>query len=172
MTKKALSKNDYIDFLLLTREQLGKIAIEKFEEKFEFQGNEKRSDFEIKIFTLWLITITIPVKDKEIKDLLHKKFVLKYWGKEADKLQQTIFQEIDQRYQNYYKAFEIWSKNHRSGSVIGGVIEENIINKNSDFSLDKYLPNTGLISGMIANAIFVTLLNTSYEVLSSVGLKK
>ena len=67
-----------------------------------------------------------------------------------------FYQQIKIRYDNYNYSFSCWTKNPRSGHVLGGVMTETIVNQNPDFSANEKLPMTDCVIDM-GMAMFFSL---------------
>ena len=134
--RKKISKDEFIELMLELRYEIEKSSTLYFKEELDCHENEKRLKFEIMIFSLWIVTTLMPSGKAEMKDLLHDKFSEKHWGQIA----KSLFEEIDKRYTQYYKAFEMWQQNPQNGHMIGSVMIEMIKKHNTDFSLYDRFP--------------------------------
>lgn len=137
-TKKNLTMSEYLDALLEQRMLIDKSLIEHVTERTNFSGDEKLLNLEVKIFSLWLISLTI--NERELKDMFHQRFCNTLG---LDRIQIPMFyQQIKIRYDNYNYSYNCWAKNPRSGHILGGVMTEIIVNQNPDFSAQEKLPMT------------------------------
>ncbi|MCK4343668.1 MAG: hypothetical protein KAX05_00160 [Bacteroidales bacterium] len=59
-----------------------------------------------------------------------------------------FYQEIGKRYANYHYAYNKWVANPQSGSLLGSVITETVVNQNADFSIQDTLPYTDGLTDM------------------------
>lgn len=121
LLKKNITKDQFVDFFLEIRSRIEKEVIKFFKDDLEYKGDEKKLQYEAMIFALWLTTLGTPPNNKEIKDMLHSAFFLKYWGVENN---EPLLKQIDKRYKNYYAAFNMWQRNPQSGHMIGSVMIE------------------------------------------------
>lgn len=168
MFKKKISQKEFVDLLLETRSKIEKLAIKFFSEDFNYSGDEKKLRYEIMIFSLWLITISTPCNNYEIKDILHKTFSWRYWGVKKN---EPLFKQINRRYKNYHEAFNIWQKNPQSGHIIGAVIVETIKNQNPNFSLNKKIPQVSDLEALKATIIFGELFKTTLKIVGEIKKK-
>jgi len=137
-SKKNLTLNEYFNALLEQRMLIDKSLKNHIKEETNFSGNENLLNLEVKIFSLWLISLTI--KERALKDMFHQQFCNDVG---LDKIQiQIFYQQIKIRYDNYNFAYSCWAKNPRSGNILGSVMTETIVNQNPDFSAQEKLPMT------------------------------
>jgi hypothetical protein len=150
MFKKKMSKEDAVDMLLEIRSRIEKLTIKAFHENLNYNGDEKKLQYEAMIFSLWLITLSLPSRTYRIKKMLHYTFSWEYSGiKDNDQL----FEEIYKRYDIYHGAFDIWKKDRQQDKqILGAVMVEIMKNQNSDFSLDEI---TSLVDPVEASKAFI-----------------
>ena len=165
MFKKKISQEEFVDLLLEVRSEIEKLAIKALNEDFNYSGDKKKLQYEVMIFSLWLITLSALSKNQEIKDMLHSTFSWRYWGVEEN---EPLFKQIDKRYKNYYEAFNMWQKNSQSGYMIGTVIVETIKNQNPDFSLSEKIPTVGGIEALKATIIFGELFKVTLKMIGEI----
>lgn len=149
-TKKNLTISEYLDILLEQRKLIDKSLKEHVTERTNFSGNEELLNLEVKIFSLWLISLTID--ERELKDMFHQRYCNTLG---LDRIQIPMFyQEIKIRYDNYSYSFNCWAKDPRSGYILGGVMTEIIVNQNPNFSAQEVLPITDCDIDMGMNMFF------------------
>lgn len=165
--RKKISQEDYVNILLESRVMLQEEATKIVAEDFNGTVDEKKLQYELMIFTLWIITLSMPPDSDEVKDLLHRTFSYQYWGVENN---DPLFRQIDRRYKNYYAAFNEYQKSPQSGHLLGGVIVETLKNQNSTFSLSEELPSVGDIESLQYFMLFSSLFKQSLKIAK--GLKK
>lgn len=171
MFRKKISQEKFIDLLLEVKYKIEQLFIKAFKKDlfFDYNGTEKELIFEARILSLWIVTLSIPPTDDNLKDMLHDK-LCKYLGTD-DKTKQYFFEEIDKRYKNYYKAFDMWQKNPQRGDMVGTVIIETIKNQNPDFSLSKKMPLVGDIEALMAFELFGKLFQLSLKMVGEIKKK-
>jgi hypothetical protein len=148
--RKTLTISEYLDALLDQRMLIDKSLKEHVKEKTNFSGDEELLNLEAKIFSLWLISLTID--ERELKDMFHKRYCNTLG---LDRIQIPMFyQQIKIRYDNYNYAFNCWAKDPRSGYILGGVMTEIIVNQNPNFSTQGKLPMTDCDIDMGMNVFF------------------
>ena len=69
--RKTLTISEYLDALLDQRMLIDESLKEHVKEKTNFSGDEELLYLEAKIFSLWLISLTI--NERELKDMFHLK---------------------------------------------------------------------------------------------------
>jgi len=152
MSKKEISQDVFIDMLLEIRHEVEIQIIDLFREKFQDTGDEKKFIFEIRIFSLWILTISLPKMSNELLDTLHNR-ICEQLGM-SDHYKKLYLKEISNRYENYYIAFNMWNNNPQNGHMIGTAMIEIINNQNSKFVSNKTFPLIGADDALIAFIIF------------------
>lgn len=142
--RRKLTLDELLDALLDVRIKIDKGLQDYVKEKTDFSGDEQLLNLETKIFSLWVISLTIP--SKEYKNMLHQKLCDDI-GLEENEIQ-LFYQEIGKRYANYHYAYNKWVANPKSGSLLGSVITETVVNQNADFSIQDTLPYTDGLTNM------------------------
>lgn len=136
--KKSLTINEFLDTLLEQRMLIDKALKEQVKGKDNFSGEENLLNLETKIFSLWLISLTI--KERELKEFFHQRFCDAVG---LDRLQVKMFyDQIKIRYDNYNYANNSWIGNHHKGYLLGSVMTEIIVNQNPNFSIQETRPMT------------------------------
>jgi len=157
--KKEVSKKEFIDGLLELRQQVEDNIVDYYKKGSEmdppYEGDEKGLRLEAKIFSLWLLTISIPI-DRNFLDLLHDTYC-KYAGLNSQE-QEIFYRELDKRYQTYHEAFNSDNKrqkeNPKAVPLISGMMVEIIKNQNPNFSLKQGLPTISIFEDMMAYSLF------------------
>ncbi|MEE9215327.1 MAG: hypothetical protein V3U54_11145 [Thermodesulfobacteriota bacterium] len=138
--KKKISLDEYVDILLKAQLELEKYMLQEFHNTFEYQGEDERLKFEVRILSLWLITLFHP--SEKLRDKIHDTYCESIGISQETK--DMFYKDIEQRYKNYFTAYSMWQKNPQSGHIIGTAIVETIKNQNPYFSLEKGpIPITG-----------------------------
>ena len=173
--KKEISKKEFIDWLLWLRQQVEDHIVDYYKKGLElappYKGNERGLRLETKIFSFWLLTISIPV-DRDFLDLLHDTYC-KYADLNTQE-QKIFYKEIEKRYQTYHDAFnsdrERQKNNPKAIPLISGVMVEIIKNQNPNFSLKQGLPTIGITEDIMTYSLFVG--NFKFIVEAVGGLKE
>ena len=168
--KKKLSPVEFIDYLLLdARDHTRKQIIDFFKNRLGYQGQDKYLEFEATIFSLWLLTISLPPQNNELRDLLHDAYCK---HAQLDSQEKKLFyEEVDKRYKIYFEAFDMWQNNPQRGDVLGGVIIEIIKNKNPNFSLKEYLPIVGINEALETHILFGELFKLNLNIVGEIKKK-
>lgn len=169
MFKKKISQNEFADILLEIRYEIEQLCIKAFNENFDYKNEKNKLIYEARIFSLWIVTITLPPSSNQLKDILHDK--LCDYLKLEDKIKEFFFLEIDKRYKNYFAAFKMWQNNPQSGHMIGTVIVETIKNQNPDFSLDEIIPVVDGDEALDAFMLFSKLFEITIEMIGEIKQK-
>jgi hypothetical protein len=157
MEKTTLSEEEFIDLLIRLRFGDDRPVGERFKNEFFYTGDIKSLLFEVRIFLLWIVTISLPPHDrKRLGDLAHASyFKLCYSGTTYGLQRVEVFrQEIPKRYHNYYEGYNRWIDNH-SNMILGSVLYETIINQNRDYQIETYIPIIDIIQSSAAFDIFI-----------------
>ena len=149
-SKKKISGKDYVEMLLIAREEGARRLSGVFTKEFNYSGDSKLLEHEVIVFSLWLLILALPPSKYKFRDQIHDEFSKSLSNPEK----KALYEEIDKRYRNYFEAYEVWQENPKQGGLLGAVIVEIIINQNSDFSLKEYLPKVGAMEAMKAFSIF------------------
>ncbi|MBU4315276.1 hypothetical protein KJ673_02620 [Patescibacteria group bacterium] len=147
--RKKIKPEEFVELMLEGREEMQKMLLQIIKEDFDYSGNEKNLKFEVVIFSLWILTLSMP-PSKKMRDLLHEQFCQNISMPEAER--DVFYQEIDKRYQNYFYAFNLDQKN--PSGMVGTVITEIIMNQNPNFILKNFIPTTGATDSMKAFMLF------------------
>ncbi len=160
--KNNLSAKEFIDYLLLdARDYTIKQTMAFFKNRLGYQGKDKDLELEATIFSLWLLTISLPPQNNELRDLLHDTYCE---HARLDSPKKRLFYEaVDKRYKIYYEAFDIWQNNPQQGEILGAVIIEIIKNKNPNFSLKEYLPSVDAIEAFEAVRLITELFERNFK---------
>ncbi|MBA7523719.1 hypothetical protein ES705_15852 [subsurface metagenome] len=140
--RRKLTIGEFLDALLEIRIDIKKEFQEYIKKKSDFSGDEQLLNMESIIFSLWVISLTIP--SKEYKDMLHQKLCDDI-GLEGNEIQ-IFYQQVNKRYANYNYAYNKWVANPQCGYLLGSVITETVVNQNADFSIQGTLPPTDLLT--------------------------
>ena len=168
--KKKLSTKEFIDYLLLdTRAYTVKQTIDFFKNRLGYKGEDRYLELEANIFSLWLLTISLPPQNNELRDLLHDTYCKQVQLDPQEK--KLFYEEVDKRYKIYFEAFNIWQKNPQSGHIMGGVLIEIIKNKTSNFSLKEYLPLVGANEALEAFILFGELFKLNLKIVGRIKNK-
>jgi len=168
--KKKSPTKEFIDYLLLdTRDYTVKQTIDFFKNRRGYQGEDKYLVMEANIFSLWLLTISLPPDNNELRDLLHDTYCKHV--KLTSQEKKLFYEELNKRYKIYFEAFNMRQENHQSGNILGSVIIEIIKNKNSNFSLKEYLPLVGLIEVTEAFILFSELFKLNLKIVGEIKKK-
>jgi hypothetical protein len=128
--KKTLTLNEFGYGLLSLLKTWEERFRNLFVNELGFEGNDKVLNVEVKILSLWIITLALP--NDQYRDLIHMLFCKEYgFSKEQTDL---FLQETDVRYRTYFEAFNMWQKTPESGHMIGSAIIETILNGNVGYS--------------------------------------
>jgi len=165
--KKKISKEYYVSLLLTVNKMTEQSLMEAFKTDFGYSGEVEHLEYEMRIFSLWILTLSLPPSRYEFRDLIHEKIFLKMEPKHRD----MFYEEFDKRYRNYFEAYNMWQKNPAGGQTLGAVIIETIINKNPDFSLKEYLPSVGAIEALQAFTLFVESFKPTIELIGEIEKK-
>ncbi|GBE05983.1 hypothetical protein BMS3Abin10_01624 [bacterium BMS3Abin10] len=165
--KKKISLEDYAELLLEALIDLEKRILQDFLHRtFECDVEDEALKYEVRIFSLWLITLRIP--SEKLRDILHDTFCTSIGANQEVK--EMFYQDIDRRYRNYFTAYNMWIKNPQNGHMIGTAIIETMKNLNPNFSLEKGpLP---LIGAMEAHKGFLFFTSTFELSLKMIGFIK
>lgn len=167
--KRQLAIDDILNALLIQRENIDKsfnIEVYKWfqQENQEFIGDKKLLKYEIAIFSLWVVSLSIP-SDK-IKDRLHKKYCNSFdlSVEEID----VLYNDIDKRYSSFYYGYNMWASNPQNGQTLGNILIEIIINQNAELSLENTLPPINNYSLMNLNifSFFAESLKQSLDLIN------
>ncbi|MFC1952616.1 hypothetical protein ACFLWR_00600 [Chloroflexota bacterium] len=169
MVKKKMSTGEYIETLLELRSRYTHQLVSSFENEFNYAGDPKLLNYEIMIFSLWLLILSLPPSMYGLRDRIHDRFceILHLDGENKT----LFFNEVDVRYSNYFEAYNMWQKNPTGGHTLGGVIVETIINHNPDFSLKTHLPLVGAIEAMKAFIVFNETFKSNIKTIGALGKK-
>ncbi len=172
--KKKIAKDVYVEILLGLMEKFSKVMSNDFNNEFPFQFDTpvgtpatvkevntvlSRAK-EKQIFSLWILTISLPPGDNELRDILHDAFLETGAGQSIlgdNQDEDEMFAAIGIRYQNYFEAFNMWQKNPQNGHMIGTAMIETIKNNNPNFSFDQGIPLVGDLEAMQAFSLFMTV---------------
>ena len=167
--KKKLSPVEFIDYLLLdTRDYNKKRTIDFFKNRLDYQGEDKYLEFEANIFSLWLLTISLPPQNNELRDLLHDTYCK---HAQLDSQEKKLFyEEVDKRYKIYFEAFNMWQKNPKGG-YMGTVIIKVIKNKNPNFSWKESIPVVDAMEALEAHILFGELFKLNLKIVGEIKKK-
>ena len=79
MFKKKISQNEFADILLEIRYEIEVLCIKAFNENFDYKNEKNKLIYEAMIFSLWIVTITLPPSSNQLKDILHDKLCDYRW---------------------------------------------------------------------------------------------
>lgn len=165
--KKKISKEDYVSLLLTINRVTAQSLMEALKTDFGYSGEVENLEYEVGIFSLWILILSLPPSKYEFRDLIHEEIFRKMEPKYRD----TFANEFDRRYKNYFEAYNMWQKNPVGGQTLGAVIIETIINQNPDFSLKEYLPSVGAIKAFQAFTLFAETFKSTIKLLGELGKK-
>ncbi len=152
--KKKITREMYVEILLGLMKDIIKVVGDEFNNGFGMRHENPSSLKEATIFSLWIMTISLPPGDDNIRDMLHDE-VAKSFAPLFEVTEDEILIEIDKRYRNYFEAFNMWQRNPQNGHMIGSAIIEMIINDNPDFSFNQSIPQVSDLEAMKAFNIFM-----------------
>ncbi|MCX6724338.1 MAG: hypothetical protein NT155_04210 [Candidatus Staskawiczbacteria bacterium] len=135
-------------------------VIKYFKEHLECNGPQLKD--EASIFSLWLLTVCFPNFNKVFLDKLHDSFCKEL--KLNPGQIKLFYVEIDRRYKNYTKAYDMWMDNPKNG-VLGNVMIEIIKNKNPNFSIEKEVPIVGFTYSYGAFSLFCKLFMINLKII-------
>jgi len=150
-SKKRVSIENYIDLLLEVRLAVEDRLLVEFSQAFDYEGEPKKLKYEARILSLWLLCLGHTSKD--LLDRIHDTFC-EYLGA-SQEMRDVFYQDVDQRYSNYFAAFSVWQTNPQSGLVLGSAIVETVKNQNPHFSLEEgSIPIVGATEAFIGFMLF------------------
>ena len=136
--KRKLTIDELMKILVKACNDINELTKKFISEKFALSKEDKKLNFETMIFSLWMISIIIPTN--KYKDIFHEKF-FKQFDFDEDHLM-CIYDEMEKRYENLTYAYNMWISNPANGSILGSVMVETIINRNSEFTIQETFPKT------------------------------
>ena len=170
--KKKLSEDQLLETLLGVHLETRKHVGEKFEANFGRGDKVVVPNFEVVIFTSWLMALSLPQQNSNFLERLH--IAIRDWyvarGLEGHFVNREHWLEtIDERFQVYFEAFRMWQQNPQHGYIIGEVMVSHIHNQYPVYSVEELedLKGSGLevndVKAMVAFEIFSTIFQTNLE---------
>ena len=167
--KKKASVEDLVTTMLdLPRSSYQEVA-NRFKDAFNYSGNVAMLEFEVLVFYLWVVIASLPPLYHPYRQLIIKKFCERF--EDDSEKRKVLYDEINERYSNYFEAFYMWLNNPRSGGTLGSVIVETVINQNRNCSPKKHLPMVGATEALLASTIFITEYKRTLNTLGKIEKK-
>ena len=134
--KKKISEEDYLKSLLDLRKKIDgnfQTSIKNWfvQENVSFNLDEKHLKYDIVIFTLWIVSLTI--QSDKCKNKFHSLYC-KDVGLVENEMIDVFYDDINLRYENYYYGYNLWAKNHKNGTILSNIFTEIILKQNAGYS--------------------------------------
>lgn len=146
--KMKISKEEFIEGLLTLEESFKDLTVKFYMEAPEpvkiYKGDKRRLTAEARIFSLWLLTISIPV-NRDLLDLLHDTYFR--CSNISEKDIEFANEEINKRYKIYNDALKTDQKREKENQegiagepMVGIAMVEIIKNQNPHFCIHEGRP--------------------------------
>lgn len=159
--KKELRQKQFVENLLSLRDLIEDALLNLFSNEIGFEGDERILNLEVKILSLWIITLAIP--NNRYRDLIHMSFCKDVGFSEEQK--DFFLKDVDKRYKTYFESYNMWIKT-KNGSFIGTAIIETIINGNDGYSImTDGMPLVGTMDSLKTFIVFSESLKSALEMI-------